>query len=199
MRDYRHVERYLTELQADVYAQFPDEGTQGLIAQLAKQWLPHLQGLDSILDVGCAQGQAIPILEKYCDVVVGVTLGTDAMAACRAGHNVYLADMTFLPFAENEFKLLWCRHVLEHSPMPLITLMEWHRVAGQWMIIAVPSVVAGDYGSASDQHYYVLHKGQWENLFQRSGWQVIWFDDAHKNVELRWMLEKKTRAKGTPG
>lgn len=198
MRDYRHIERYLNELQSDVYPQPYDDATQGLIAQLAKQWLPHLQGLDSILDVGCAQGQAIPILEKYCDVVVGVTLGTDAMAASHAGHKVYLADMTFLPFAENEFKLLWCRHVLEHSPMPLITLMEWHRVAEQWMAVVVPTVERHGYGSASGQHYHVMHKEQWENLFQRSGWQVVWFDDAY-TVELRWMLEKKTRAKGTPG
>jgi ubiquinone/menaquinone biosynthesis C-methylase UbiE len=198
MRDYRHIERYLNELQADVYAQPPDDATQSLIAQLAKQWLPHLHGLDSILDVGCAQGQAIPVLEEYCDTVIGVTLGTDAMAASHAGHKVYLADMTFLPFAENEFKLLWCRHVLEHSPMPLITLMEWHRVAKTWCIVAVPSVEKHDYGEASGQHYYVLHKKQWENLFYRSGWHVVWYDDAH-DVEYRWMLEKKTRAKGTPG
>lgn len=198
MRYYKHIDRYLTELQADVYSQPPDDGTQALIAQLAQQWLPRLQELTSILDVGCAQGQAIPELEKYCDHVVGVTLGTDAMIACQAGHKVFYAGMTFLPFAENEYKLLWCRHVLEHSPMPMITLMEWHRVTERWMIVVVPSVGTNDYGQASDQHYYVLHKEQWENLFQRTGWQVVWYDDAYQ-VELRWMLEKKTRAKGTPG
>lgn len=197
-RDYRHVDRYLNELLADVYPQPPDDATMQLIGQLAKQWLPHLKGLDGILDVGCAQGQAIPVLEQYCDRVVGVTLGTDAMTASHAGHFVYQGDMTFLPFGESEFKLLWCRHVLEHSPMPLVTLMEWHRVSGQWAIVVTPSVEKHDYGRASSQHYYVLHAGQWENLFHRAGWHVMWRDDAF-DVEYRWLLEKKTRGKGTPG
>jgi len=197
MRDYRHIDRYLTELQADVYPQPQDDQTQGLIAQLAKQWLPRLQGLDSILDVGCAQGQAIPILEKYCPNVVGATLGTDAMVASQQGHTVYYADMSFLPFGEGEFKLLWCRHVLEHSPMPLITLMEWHRVARQWCICVVPTIEAHGYGDASDQHYYVLHEKQWKNLFQRTGWHVLWQDYSY-GVEMRWLLEKKERPKGSP-
>lgn len=197
MRDYRHIDRFLTELQSDVYPQPPDVDTQGLIVQLAKQWLPRLTDLDSILDVGCAQGQAIPVLGKYCDSVIGATLGSDAIIASQEGHHVYQADMTFLPFGEGEFKLLWCRHVLEHSPMPLLTLMEWHRVARQWCICVVPSVEIHGYGDASGQHYYVLHQEQWENLFQRAGWHVLWRDLSY-DVELRWLLEKKTRQKGSP-
>lgn len=195
MRDYRHVERYLNELHSDVYAQPPDEATQALIEQLAEQWLPELQGLDSILDIGCAQGQAIPVLEKYCDRVIGVTLGKDAMIASHKGHMVYLADMTFLPFGPGEFKLLWCRHVLEHSPMPLLTLMEWHRVAGQWAIVAVPSIAFHGWGG--QQHYYVLHPEQWKNLFRRAGWKILW-QDLSQEIEHRWLLEKDERRKGSP-
>jgi len=195
VRDYRHLERYLNELTSDVYAQPPDDATQGLIVQLAKSWLPKLHGLGSILDVGCAQGQAIPVLRKYCEHVVGVTLGQDAMLASHAGHHVYLADMTFLPFGPDEFKLLWCRHVLEHSPMPLLTLMEWHRVAEQWAIVIVPSIEVHGYGRG--QHYYTLLPEQWRVLFKRAGWHVMW-QDMSCDIEYRWLLEKQDRKKGSP-
>lgn len=180
---------------ADVYAQPPDDATQGLIEQLADKWVSQLQGLDSILDVGCAQGQAIPCLEKYCSLVIGVTLGNDAMLASHAKHTVYLADMTFLPFGPEEFKLLWCRHVLEHSPMPLLTLMEWRRVASQWAVVVVPSVSHHGYGKG--QHYYVLLPEQWKVLFKRAGWAVIWEDMSYP-IEHRWLLERTDRKKGSP-
>lgn len=196
MRDYRHIERYLTELQSDVYPQPPDDATQGLIVQLAEQWLPHLEKLTSILDVGCAQGQAIPVLEKYCSRVVGATLGTDAMTASHMGHMVYLADMTFLPFGDGEFKMLWCRHVLEHSPMPLLTLMEWLRVARQWAVVVVPSISHHGYGGG--QHYYMLEPKQWQTLFKRAGWKVLW-NDFNCDLEYRYFLEKAERQKGSPG
>ena len=195
MRDYRHIERYINELAADVYAQPPDDATQDLIRQLIGKWVSRLEGLDSILDVGCAQGQAIPLLKKYCDCVVGVTLGNDAMLASHKGHTVYLADMTFLPFGPEEFKLLWCRHVLEHSPMPLLTLMEWHRVASQWAIVVVPSIEFHGYGEA--QHYYMLQPEQWKVLFKRAGWTVLW-EDLSYPIEHRWLLERTDRKKGSP-
>jgi len=195
MRDYRHLERYLNELSSDVYAQPPDDATQLLIEQVITQWVSRLEELDSVLDVGCAQGQAIPALEKHCDRVVGVTLGNDAMLASHAGHHVYLADMTFLPFGPGEFKLLWCRHVLEHSPMPLLTLMEWHRVARQWCIVIVPSIAFHGYGEG--QHYYILHPDQWKVLFKRAGWSVLW-EDLNYPIEHRWLLERTDRRKGSP-
>lgn len=195
MKDYRHIERYLNELAGDVYAQPPDDATQGLIKQLIKSWVSRLGGLDSILDVGCAQGQAIPLLKKYCPNVIGVTLGNDAMLASHKGHTVYLADMSFLPFGPEEFKLLWCRHVLEHSPMPLLTLMEWHRVSSQWAIVVVPTIEY--HGHGEGQHYYMLKPEQWKVLFKRAGWTVMW-EDMSAPVEHRWLLERADRKKGSP-
>jgi ubiquinone/menaquinone biosynthesis C-methylase UbiE len=182
-------------LSADVYAQPPDDATQKLIEQLIGQWVSRLEGLDSILDVGCAQGQAIPLLKKHCDTVIGVTLGNDAMLASHKGHMVYLADMSFLPFGPEEFKLVWCRHVLEHSPMPLLTLMEWRRVCSQWAIIVVPTIAYHGYGGG--QHYYMLQPDQWKTLFKRAGWSVLW-EDMSFPVEHRWLLERTDRKKGSP-
>lgn len=190
MRDYQNLERYLNELIADVYEQPPDDGHQAALEFIVKKWLPNLHGLTSVLDVGCGQGQAFGILGQYAERVAGVTLGSDAAICKEKGLEVYCNDMSFLPFADNEFDLIFARHALEHSPMPLVTLMEWHRVAHQWLLVVTPNLEF--FGPSGRNHYYVLRPDQWANLFERSGWHIIW-DDMREKMEYRWLCEKKRR------
>lgn len=190
MRDYQHIERYLNELMADIYEQPPDEGHQKAIEDVCKKWIANLQGLDSVLDVGCGQGQAMGALGGYAKRVVGVTLGNDADACRENGLEVYRKDMSFLPFADSEFDLIFSRHSLEHSPMPLLTLMEWHRVSKQWLCLIVPDLE--HFGAGGLNHYYVLKSEQWRTLLGRAGWKPIW-DDYIPNLEYRWLCEKVRR------
>lgn len=191
MRNYQHIERYINELTGDVYAQPPDDGHQGAINDIIARWLPNIQKLDSILDVGCGQGQAFSPLNPHAKRIVGVTLGTDA-AVCRdKGLEVYSEDMSFLPFEDGEFDLIFARHVIEHSPMPLLTLMEWHRVSKQFLLLVVPSLRF--FGPSGRNHYYVLQPEQWVNLLNRAGWHPIWEDLDSNDMEHRWMCEKKRR------
>ena len=191
MRNYEHIERYLNELTGDVYDQPPDAGHQAAIDDIITRWLPNLHGLQSVLDVGCGQGQAMPILKRYARRVTGVTLGDDAQICKDKDLEVYCADMSFLPFEEGEFDLIFARHSLEHSPMPLLTLMEWQRVAKQWLLLVVPNL--HQFGSSGRNHYYVLLPDQWLNLLNRAGWHPIWEDLESEAMEHRWLCEKKRR------
>lgn len=190
MRDYQHIERYLNILAGDIYPQPPDEGHQKMLENICSQWLPVLTNLNSILDVGCGQGQAFPTLQQYASRVEGVTLGPD-FDICRAnGLDVKSADMSFLPYDDKEFDLIFGRHVLEHSPAPLLALMEWWRVSEQWLMLIMPD--PKHYGYIGKNHYYVLNREQIDNILDRAGWRPIWRDDEEK-TEIRVFCEKVRR------
>lgn len=187
MRDYQNVERYLNRLLADIYPQPPDPGHQAMIESVCTNWLSKLTGLSSILDVGCGQGQAIPILQRYAKEVQGVTLGSDAAICNQKKYRVNMSDMTFLPYTDDRFTLIFARHVLEHSAMPLLTLMEWHRVSHQWLLLVLPDPAHYTFGGRN--HYYVLLREQVDNLLQNTGWRPIWRDDS-ETTEIRLFCEK---------
>jgi hypothetical protein len=190
MRDYQHIERYLNTLVADIYPQPPDPGHQAMLENVCKKWLPALTNLNSILDIGCAQGQAFPVLQRYANRVEGITLGAD-IDICRAkGLKAKLADMSFLPYPDGDFDLIFARHVLEHSPAPLLSLMEWRRVSKQWLMLILPN--PDHYGYSGKNHYYVLNQKQTENIVDMAGWSPIWRDDSEA-TEIRLFCEKVKR------
>lgn len=187
MRDYQHIERYLNTLTADIYPQPPDPGHQGMLESICEKWIPGLANLQSVLDVGCAQGQAFPVLQRYAARVEGVTLGTDFNICQDKGLEVKLADISFLPYPDEDFDLIFARHVLEHSPAPLLSLMEWRRVSKQWLMLILPN--PEHYGYGGGNHYYVLIREQVDNILDQSGWHAIWRDDS-ENTEIRLFCEK---------
>lgn len=188
MRDYSHIERYLNILVPDVYLQPPDPKHERYTAEVIEKWLPLLIGLGSVLDVGCGQGFAMGHLSRFAPHVEGVTLGTDYDVCLERGLVVHRADMSFLPFEAGSFDLVFARHSLEHSPMPLLTLMEWHRVSKQWLLLVVPNPAA--FAPGGRNHYYVLNEGQWLPLLARAGWHVIWQENTEEAFEYRFMCEK---------
>lgn len=188
MRDYSHVERYLNVLAGDVYPQPSDQKHERYAVEVIEKWLPLLIGLESILDVGCGQGFAIGHLGRFARQVEGVTLGSDYDVCRKAGLEVHRADMSFLPFDDRAFDLIFARHSLEHSPMPLLSLMEWYRVSRQWLLLVVPNPAAFHPGGRN--HYYVLNDVQWLPLLERAGWHVIWQETTDEPFEYRFMCEK---------
>lgn len=190
MRNYEHIERYLNTLAADIYPQPPDKGHQRMLENICQMWLPKLTNLNSIFDVGCGQGQAFPILQRYAKRVEGVTLGSDVNICQDKGLKVKLADMSFLPYPDGEFDLIFARHVLEHSPAPLLSLMEWWRVSKQWLMLIMPN--PAHYGYGGRNHYYVFIREQMDNVLGQAGWRAIWRDEGEE-TELRVFCEKVKR------
>ena len=79
-----------------------------------------------------------------------------------------------MTFADNEFDLLWCRHVLEHSIAPLFTLSEYRRVLkpGGLAYVEVPAPDTSARHETNPNHYSVLPLSAWFNLFSRVGFAV---------------------------
>jgi ubiquinone/menaquinone biosynthesis C-methylase UbiE len=105
----------------------------------------------------------------------GITAGASDYkeAVKRAGiSRVTQADMTFLGHAKDEsMDMIFARHVLEHSPMPLITLMEWYRVSKRFLLLVAPS--ADYWGWYGKNHYSMLNKKQLWWLLKRAGWDIV--------------------------
>jgi SAM-dependent methyltransferase len=190
-REFERLRQYLADhLEKDAYPQPPDDGHQAAIAEVCGKWFPHLdKPIESILDVGCGQGQAMSILKDYASRVVGVTMGTDLQVCQKARLEVYGQDMSFLQFPNMHFDMIFARHVLEHSFSPLFTLWEWRRVSKHYLCLVVPQV--SHYGEGGRNHYYVLTPEQWGNLLKKTGWKIKWREDTPSLPwEHRYMCER---------
>jgi hypothetical protein len=98
-------------------------------------------------------------------------------------------DFTFTDFADKEFDLVWARHSLEHSAMPLITLMEWERISSRYLIVVVPRPTT-DLSYVGRNHYSVCNKEQLKFWLELSGWKILQDDDT-EITEIRFLCGKK--------
>lgn len=188
-KDYGNIDIYLNSLLGDLYSQPPDAGHTQMLRECFSNWIPQLMGVKNVLDVGCGEvAIAEPFFKQLNIDYTGITLGREAIVARKRGKNVLNMDMNFLEFDDNSFDLIWARHALEHSPMPLITLMEWHRVCNMFLCLIVPN--PDHYGRVGRNHYSVLYNDQWKFLMERAGFHVIW-EDYSNSTEYRFMSEKR--------
>jgi len=186
-RNYKHVERYLNELLQDIYNQPPDEGHTNWARDVITGWCSKLVGCNTVLDIGCgATGFCQPIFAEFGINWTGITLGDDYITCKNSGLNVYNSDMSFLPFEDESFDLVFARHSLEHSVMPLISLMEWHRVSKQWVCVILPKPEKFTY--TGKNHYSIMPHVQLVWLAARAGLRPIW--EKVTDDEIRVMFEK---------
>ena len=195
-RNFRNFNLYLNELMEDIYEQPPDPGHTEATQAIITKWASKLHGVKTVLDVGCGQGFAQPMFEAIGMTYTGVCLGDDFQAAEKSGYSVYEDDFSFLPgWQDDTFDLIFARHSLEHSPMPLLTLMEWHRVAKTYMILVTPT--PRHWTWAGRNHYSVMVAYQLQALLERSGWKMIWVDLSDE-TEYRFMCQKVPRHQFDP-
>lgn len=174
MRDWSQHDTYVTELYKSIYPQPDDGGHTGLAKKAIDAWMSKMTTCHSVLDVGCGTGFCQPMFEAWQVSYEGICLGEDYLDAQAHGRNVKKMDFNFLDYPDDYVDLIFSRHSLEHSPMPLLTLMEWHRVAKNWLGLIVPAPEWYTY--VGQNHYYVLHVEQWKNLLRSAGWKVLWQD-----------------------
>lgn len=200
MRDYTHIDRYITQLYNDIYPQPEDHGHSGLALKVIDHWCSRMTTCHSVLDVGAGTGFCQPFFERWGIGYYGVALGEDVVTAQALGRAVKKMDFSFLEFPDNSFDLIFARHSLEHSPMPLITLMEWARVSRNWLGIVLPHPEW--YGFKGQNHYSVMTEEQAKNTLETAGWYPIWehidelpYDEKEperlKPHEIWLMCEKK--------
>ena len=190
MRYYGYIDNYLDELEKDIYEQPPDEWHTRMATEVINKWIPQLDKCYNVLDVGCGQGFCQELFEKLGFCYAGITLGNDADITHTARKKVALEDFTFIPVDVDVYDLVFSRHSLEHSPMPLLTLMEWHRVARKYLCLIMPKP---DYcGFNMQNHYSVMYLDQIKFLLNRSGWEIMW-EDHDTPEEYRFMCKKMDR------
>lgn len=209
-RNFSHINKYLDALSKDIYAQPSDAGHLDWAMDL-KRLIPF-KHIETVLDVGCGDG----VIGKNLFAgrsIAGITLN-EIDFDNHVYWPVYLCDMSFLDFKDESFDLIFARHTLEHSPMPLLTLMEWYRVSSKYLLLVLPTPEYWGYGGKN--HYYVLDKQNWETLLSRAEWKVLEYEEflttdpaflrhykpdeedrerihwegKPKIVEYRWLLEK---------
>jgi len=185
MRDYSRINEYLNRLQSDIYEQSPDDGHTEWATDAIRKMVPVDVRGKKVLDIGCAsQFCRKPFVNWFAMNYTGQDYLMDG------------SDFSFLPYGDGEFDLIFARHVLEHSPMPLLTLMEWHRVCKQYALIILP---APEYWQTFGRnHYYVLSKENWWNLFDVAGWKIVKEQDFITSDKLfmkHFMPEVKPRNK----
>jgi SAM-dependent methyltransferase len=176
MRDYHRLDRFLSSLHGDVYPEAPVEPHISITHETIQELhdARKLRAGMRVLDIGCGQGIALEKFRALGLEAVGITLGPDA-EICRAkGFTVYEMDQNFMTFADHEFDLLWCRHVLEHSIAPFFTLSEYRRAVkpGGFVYVEVPAPDTSVNHQTNPNHYSVLPLSAWDDLFARSGFTI---------------------------
>ena len=182
MRDYKNIDRYLNELLSDIYAQPEDTGHTSLAQRVIDKWMSGLTSCHHVLDVGCGTGFCQPMFEAWNVAYGGVCLGKDFLAARELGRTVRKMDFHFLEYDDNSVDLIFSRHSLEHSPMPLLALMEWRRVSRQWLGLILPAPEHYTYKGLN--HYSVMNEEQIMNLLARAGWKPIWKDKEYVDLNV---------------
>jgi SAM-dependent methyltransferase len=132
----------------------------------------------NIIDLGSGPGYFLDLMKSrgYTNLT-GTGLSDDDLAMCRNnGHQVRKSDMNFLDDRDESVDLLFCRHSLEHSPFPYITLLEYNRVLKNngTLYVEVPEPNCDVAHEENRNHYSIMGRKMWLSLLQRTGFDISW-------------------------
>lgn len=164
------LKTYLDTLYLSIYHQPEDAGHYDWAEYAINQLVP--KEVNTVLDVGCGVGFCQPIFQMKGISYTGCTLGEeDYLVAKKANRSVFVSDMSDIDVPDSSVDMVFARHVLEHSPMPIISLIEWRRISKEYLFLIMP---APEYWTYRGQnHYSVMNKDQLWNLFEQVGWGVV--------------------------
>lgn len=160
----------------------------------AHEAVAHLcEGLEfeSVVELGCATGPTLDAMRAMGKKTFGITFKDEPNS-----HEVLREDMHFTSLKDKSFDLVATRHVLEHSPMPLLLLLEMRRIAKKYALLILPTETERMIWTWTD-HYFVLSRSQWEKLFEVAGFKIAKFEQAKYleyeagkwDEEYRWLLK----------
>lgn len=174
-----------------------DEGDSQLHEQLTKDIVKtyvdplNLPKDSVILDVGCGPGYFMDEMkERGYTNLTGITLSENDLAECKnKGHNVKAYDMSFLPqtdgFTDESVDFIFLRHALEHSPYPVISLIEYNRLLkqGKKIYIEMPTPNGQRRHEFNTNHYSVMGESQWVSLFLKTGFKIEQYNDLTFDIQ----------------
>ena len=182
---YEHV---LGQVYAEGESAFHRDITQDVVSRFIDPL--NLPKHAEILDLGCGPGYFLDAMKQRDFVnVTGVSLSADDVdTATKKQHRAVRSDMNFLSNLDESVDMLFCRHSLEHSPFPYITLLEYNRVLrpNGYLYIEVPAPDTERLHENNQNHYSILGRSMWLSLLKRSGFDATWYD-----YEFPIMLEEQ--------
>ena len=122
----------------DLASSFDDEPDHGLRdslvleawTELLKTWIPAANA--TILDIGCGTGSLSVILARLGHTVTGIDLSPSMIALARTKAAAYgleiefhIMDASHVQFAEHQFDVILCRHLLWALSEPEQVLQRW--------------------------------------------------------------------------
>lgn len=172
---YEHV---LGQVYAEGESSFHKDITQDVVTRFIEPL--KIPKTAKILDLGCGPGYFLDVMKAqgYTDVL-GLTMSPeDIKSNIDKGNQVKQSDMNFLADRDETVDMLFCRHSLEHSPFPYITLLEYNRVLkpNGCLYIEVPQPDCERPHEENRNHYSILGRSMWLNLLKRTGFDVEWYD-----------------------
>jgi len=190
--NYKKFKFYEKKALKTVYSEQGGSFHNVVIETHAKSFLPKLNvNPDSlIVDIGCGPGEFLQTAQNQgYKNLLGVTLSKEDIKVCnKLGFKTLNSDMSDLALDDNSVDLIWCRHAIEHSPYPLFTLYEFHRVLKD-QAMAFIEVPAPDNDRVfihenNPNHYSILGERMWQGLFYKSGFDVVSFHHYNMTTEI---------------
>jgi len=164
------------KLLGSIYPQPPDPGHTDWAQSTFEGFEHYIDGGiagQKVLDIGCGQGFMQDYFVSKGAEYLGITKGSDVDVALTNGRNVEDQDMNFLEIPDDSVDFIFARHTLEHSPMPILTLMEWGRVIKSmgYMILVAPAPAF--WGIAGRNHFSVVEIDKLTYYLDVAGWNIV--------------------------
>lgn len=182
----QRLDTYLSWLQQHIQREpFCDGHWDSTKAVIDKFVAPRKADIGDVLDVG-TNGYAYELFFEQGITWVGVTLGPDYFFCKEKQLRVFRFDMNLMPFQDDSFDMVFARHTIEHSVMPLVALLEWRRIAKKYILIVTPRP---PHFERFPNHYSIMSQQMWEWLFENALLEIVDQDHKTDSIELRWLLK----------
>jgi len=185
----KYLNNFEKKIDNDIYSEPKSKLHYGVIEPQAQKFLDTFEIKEdkSVIDIGCGDGYFLSLLQKAgFKNLVGVTKHDEDIKNCSnyGLKDIRKTDMTFTGIKEN-FDVLWCRHVLEHSPYPYLTLHEFNRLVkmGGHAYIEVPEAEGYIKHENNANHYSMLTKRNWVSLILRCGFDINKIQDIDLSIK----------------
>lgn len=170
--DWNKVKLNYEKLMSEVYPQPDEQGRIDLFREaLIWSGLGVKYPCKKVIDIGCGEGYAQELINYFGMDYLGIAWGNDVEVAQSKDRNVFQMDMNSLDFQDKQFDGFIMSHSWEHSPMPLIMLMEAQRVTKSYGLIILPH--PDWYKFRGQNHFSVMLPAQAENLFEHLGITIL--------------------------
>ncbi|MFC5302589.1 class I SAM-dependent methyltransferase [Azospira restricta] len=207
----------LQQLSLEALAPIDEFHIRGRAATLELAQAAGLRSTMRVLDIGSGIGgtsrclakefgcrvTGINLTDEYCQVASMLTarVGLDALVDYRQG------DATNLPFADNEFDVVWSEHAAMNIPDKRRLYGEMHRVLKPGGTLAIYDVLAGPSGpvlfpvpwARTPDTSFLVSPEELRELLRDSGFTVAdWKDTTAEAREWFVKLAERIRREGFP-